>query len=111
MKLQELFADPENWTKYTYHAFKKDRNVAPLAKNQRYAYRDSIARPDSSLHLTSDVCHCLLGGIEAVSKTYEEQQDLHGKITGHLKSSIVLWNDAPERTHADILALCIELDI
>lgn len=81
MKIRELLKDEKSWTK-----------------------------GEMSIETEGGTCFCLLG---AVIHCYPEQtgdgvSNLLRKVIGE---SIICWNDAPERTHAEVLALVERLDV
>jgi hypothetical protein len=95
MKIKELLANPNAWT-------------------QNAAARDSYG---DSCHPRSSVAvqWCLLGAAE---RCYDEAHFVIGQLfsklheaTPALLAPIVAYNDAINRTHAEILALITELDI
>ena len=79
------------------------------------AIRDLLAKPENWMqgeYTNSDnTCFCLLGALSHVydedsvalsEGDYHRDLDTLRNLTG---GNIVLWNDAEERTHKDILAL------
>lgn len=81
----ELLEAPERWTQGTYSKSESGDSVYP---------RNPAA-----------VCWCLLGAIDEVydvgdprKKAYEAMQKTIDKCM------LTMWNDAPERTHAEVLA-------
>jgi hypothetical protein len=72
-----------------------------------------LATPDKWIqgrYDTGDGRHCILGAVDACYDP-ADQCHIRTKLRGALGRSIIGWNDAPERTHAEVLALCKELDI
>lgn len=96
MKIHELLRKPESWT-------------------QGFSARDSDGCPRTS-HSKEAVCWCLSG---AIRKCYGSNSWLIvNKLVQALNPtgnefnySIVLWNDAAERTHAQVLKLVRECDV
>lgn len=99
MKMKELLAKPEAWTQGLYA-------------------RDSAGR-SASPHGDMTVCWCLIG---ALLRTYNpmkkllastpEAEEIERRIADEIHSvDIADWNDSPDRTHAEVLALCEKLDI
>lgn len=89
MKPSELIADPAKWTK---GAYARDAKGAKLADNC-----DPIA-----------VCWCAAGAIE---RCYPKPTDdrsysaLYSRLLDHIDSAHVsIWNDAPERTHDEVVS-------
>lgn len=82
VKARELLAEPGRWTQET-------------------AARDAAGLPVGA---TSDaaVCWCLIGALDAVRDGTTALAQLRRTLGC---SSVSAWNDAPERTHADVLAL------
>lgn len=97
MKLHELLSDPSRWTKGA-------------------TARNSIGNIVSSYDPTA-VCFCLIGAIFRIypddyPNAFNERVAIHKQLEGRLSNhDIVGWNDAPERTHEEVLALLKELDI
>ena len=52
---------------------------------------------------------CLLGAIDKFYKGHKSS--IVSRVRDKLKRSIVWWNDHPQRTREDVVALCKELDI
>ena len=52
---------------------------------------------------------CLLGAIEKFYKGHEDS--IVSRILDKLDRGIAPWNDHPQRTREDVIALCKELDI
>jgi hypothetical protein len=91
MKVYELLATPDKWTKG--HLATDDMG-------------DSVGEYSPS------ACRwCLIGAVFKCYGNFAERDPIVAAInrkTGPFPSQ---WNDAPERTHAEVLALCKELDI
>lgn len=89
MKIKELLAKPENWTKGN---FAKDKLGFVVPVNSKEA-----------------VCWCLAGAINKcyLNNDFNILTLLNNNDIYHIPS----WNDAPERTHAEVLALVERLDI
>ncbi len=92
MKMHELLATPNDWTQ---KAYARDINGQKLTDE-----RDPKA-----------VCFCLVG---ALNKCYPREQ--RGAVIRAIAkegsfSESFTWNDAPERTHAEVLALLKKLDV
>lgn len=88
MKVYELLADPASWTK---GEFARNANGYPVLSRSNEA-----------------CCWCLAG---AVNVCYENNLEIRDMLKTRLGTYISIWNDAPERTHADVINLCRELDI
>lgn len=100
MKIHELLASPTAW---------HQGSLAAKANGQACRVNDRDA-----------VCWCLLG---AVGRCYAGVEDGLGyySVAGRIahavfggsdtSDSISAWNDAPGRTHAEVLALVKELDV
>ena len=101
MKMYELLEKPENWT-------------------QRANARDANGRDISSYHPDA-VCWCLFGAVNKCYGITPERQNVEVKLIHSLQvaptqerrgyGSYIVWNDAKERTHQEVLDLCRELDI
>lgn len=93
MKVKELLSDESKWTQRTYA---KDANGEGVM----------WCVPEA-------VCWCLHG---AIAKCYRGDFDRYERILGDFRRKVGLgdlwgWNDAPERTFAEVKALVEELDI
>lgn len=92
-KARELLSKPESWTQ---RAFARDAEG-----NFAHVYSDRAA------------CYCLLAALRRANPDPEKEGflaarvRLQGLIDGryHQFANVVEYNDAPERTHADVLAL------
>lgn len=93
MKLHKLLSDPSKWTK---------KAIARDANNNKVGSGDPTA-----------VCFCLIGAVFKLHPfSFDDRQNLYEKIETKVpRGDIVGWNDAPERTHEEVLALLKELDI
>lgn len=93
MKAYELLEKPEAWT-------------------QGAAARDKEGRPISPDSLFA-VCRCVESVIwKLYPENYEEILERLAKFLGLLSwVCIPRWNDAPERTHAEIIAALKAVDI
>lgn len=91
MKMYELLAKPENWT--------KNANA-----------RDAQGNDLGSCFNPRAVSFCLIG---ALCKTYGmgETSRKPDRLLCDRLGNLSAWNDAPARTHAEVLALLHELDI
>ena len=92
MKVYELLADPKKWTKKA------------LARDKEGCQTYSSYAPDA-------VCWCLDGAIFKVYHNHKIRCEIVDKIELFINTSIPEWNDAPQRTHKQVLALCKKLDI
>lgn len=92
MKVRELFTDESKWTQG--HAARNE-------KGERVWYKSPEA-----------CCWCLVG---AINKCYVPaiRPEIFEKISDYINSraGISVWNDAPERTFAEVKALVEKLDI
>lgn len=92
-KIKELLSEPSSWTQ---HVIARDSN------GERVAAFDKSA-----------TCFCLYG---AVRRCYSSDSRLETEVWSKLMNMIdnrdpIGWNDAPERTHAEVLELVTRLDI
>lgn len=93
MKVYELLAKPEVWTKGAYARNKEDMPVGTTAK---------------------DACKfCLYGALlKCYSNDTSKRLDIMNILADkHGISSIVLWNDSEETTHDKVVKLAKDLDI
>ena len=91
MKIRELLSDETKWTKGAFARTKDDVEIHSVSS---YAVR-----------------WCLLG---AMNKCYRDRAPLVMKsveATCGGSMNLVEWNDAPERTFAEVKALVDKLDI
>lgn len=90
MKVQDLLTDEGKWIQ---------KSIARDAQGNRTYFDASDA-----------VCWCLVG---ALHKCYlnARAQEICGQIFDKLQLAPAEWNDAPERTFADVRRLIEELDI
>jgi hypothetical protein len=87
----EILRDPKRWTKREYSRDINDRDCSP--------------------HSSRAKCFCAIGAIMRVSGSRPELSTLwalHIEATNVLRRvtrqyDIGVWNDAPERTHAEII--------
>lgn len=95
MKAWELLSDPAKWCK----------NNSAQDADGNYCYSDE----DSACQW------CMLGAINRCYPELEQNIICYQKVVNRLGLthwlSIGDWNDAPERTHAEVLAVLKELDI
>ena len=96
MKVKELLTDESKWIKEWFAMSERGRYVPP---NSRLACK-----------------WCLRGAIrrcyEVVDNLYTDNVvDVEQKVVNVIGMSIPKWNDAPERTFADVKKLVEELDI
>ena len=84
--IRKLLATPDRWTQ------------GAMARDKR---------GDVELDISSKaVCWCLVGSIRYVCRTFTRRWTTYEFLAGLLGfEDIAEWQDAPERTHADILAL------
>jgi hypothetical protein len=91
VKAYELIEKPESWTK-NYLARDKDGNpvsdYSPVAAS--YCVVGAICRSYSDPTRASVLCH---------------------RVSKHVGIYIVDWNNAPERTHDEVIKVLKELDI
>lgn len=92
MKVKELLSDSSKWIQ---GANARDRNGRKIAPESPYA-----------------ICWCLFG---AIVRCYAYCPDQCIKVANHIlveyQMLLPKWNDAPERTFADIKELVERLDI
>ena len=87
MKVKELLSDESKWTQGCY---------------ARDAFGVSIP-----FDADAAVCWCLAGAIHRVYGP----EPIHLRILRRVNGSLSEWNDAPDRTFAEVKALVEELDI
>ncbi len=85
--LQQLLADPRCWTQGAFARDSMGLSVGPC-------YPDAC-------------CWCLSGGINKVDLNHDHRKLIAKLLLAALPyvSALTAYNDAPHRTHADILAL------
>lgn len=91
MKIKELFIKKSTWTQHA-PARKKNGNVVNSTSSEAIGW-------------------CLFG---AINKCYDDKPDMYTEVREKLEQSIkniVRWNDAPDRTFAEVKALVRKLDI
>lgn len=88
------------------------RAVKKLVERPEAWTKGAIARDAEGVEVNetdrSAVCWCLFGAIGRVAWREEEEVSRYlcrAGSSGPGPGEITLWNDAPERTHADVLAL------
>jgi hypothetical protein len=91
MKIQELLATPDKWTQKAY------------ARDNKGEYTGELG-PDA-------VCFCFVGAANRCYPDGDERTNIKEKVRIAVGRSPISWNDTPGRTHAEVLALAIELDI
>lgn len=92
MKVQDILTDESKWTRGSYARGVSGRTVDYLGK--------------------SAVCFCLMGAIMRAASTETEQKEMYMAVNLKLNHrGIEGWNDAPERTFAEVRGLIEELDI
>jgi len=92
MKIKELLAKPGAWTRYEYA---RTATGLPCSATSRQA-----------------VCWCLRGAVLYCYDTETKRLNVLDKLESAVKGGFVVsYNDAPERTHAEILALVEKLDV
>lgn len=93
MKAKELLADPRNWTRGIMHETVIDRHETV----HRYCVLGAISE-------------CYKGNVDAQLDAFDKlQKAIDNQHTGYRR--IATWNDAPERTHAEVLAILEEADV
>jgi hypothetical protein len=89
MKVKELLSDPSKWTQ------------GANARDSR-GIRVPSADPEAT-------CFCIVGALLKCYGTTSTSKYL--KIAAKIQhNDVVSWNDAPERTHAEVLELVTRLD-
>lgn len=99
MKPSELLAKPENWTKGSFAKDKHERLVHPTSQDA--------------------TCYCLIGALVKCNSLDEVEQvwehpdmlKIKSKLNTSSPSVVWNWNDAPERTHQEVLDLLKSLDL
>jgi hypothetical protein len=90
MKMKELLADPTKWTKGANAKDNTGMMVVPSSPNA--------------------TCFCLLGA--AIRCYPQNSETIFIKLINKVPNKkVVAWNDHPDRTHTEVLALVTELDI
>lgn len=93
MKVQDILTDESKWTK---GALARDIN----------GFEVDDVRSEKAVKF------CLFGAIDrALGKTFSDSMAIDYQICKKLGKDSVLWNDAPERTFAEVRGLIEELDI
>lgn len=91
MKAWELLSSPEKWTKGE-------------------EARDSDGMP--CLSEFSKACSwCILGALRKCYRSMLVELDITRRIKLEVGMSVPVWNDAPERTHAEVLEILKRLDV
>ena len=93
MKVKELLTGPEKWVKYVYAVDATGASVEPI---------DPRA-----------TAFCLRGAIRHCYPSPEQHKPIERMAYSSIQAFVCLveWNDAPERTFADVRKLIEELDI
>lgn len=97
MKAWQLLDSPEKWTKGENARDGKGRVIEPTAQ---------------------DACCWCINGIlmrmyptDMGSKTENARCEAWDKLERRIGGNVIHWQDAPERTHQEVLAVLKELDI
>lgn len=91
-KIWKLLDKPEKWTKHELARFEEGQFCA-------------VTDPEA-------VCWCLEGACRKIYGSDPEYEIVMGRIREALQvEQIHVWNDSSEIGHADVLAVCKELDI
>ncbi len=91
MKVYELLDSPEKWTQGAF---------ARTADGDEKDHTDKDA-----------VSFCLLGAIRKCYPSLYQRVDVLAKVRTILPDGMTIWNDADNRTHAEVLNLARTLDI
>lgn len=91
MKAYELLATPDKWTR---GADARDKDDNPVRSRDREA-----------------CCWCAVGAIKACYWPFEVQDATFNRLTSAIGRLIEEWNDAPGRTHAEIIAMLKKADV
>jgi len=91
VKIRELLSDESKWTKGA-------------------STRDVAGRPVNPLD-TAAVCWCLDGAAEKCAVGFNEYRDVMDTLAEKLKPAPYKWNDAKQRSFADVRLLVEKLDI
>ena len=93
MKVRELLSDESKWTQNAWG-------------------RDATGRPVLWAPKTA-VCWCLIGAIETCYPRPGEATPIDNKVRDAIGGGLMIskWNDAPERTFAEVKALVERLDV
>lgn len=95
MKVRELLTDESKWT-------------------QKACARDAIGKVLTAIDRRSigaAACWCTLGAMEVCYTKFTDWDSVRDRIVKSVGMSVSTWNDAPERTFADVRKLIEELDI
>jgi hypothetical protein len=98
MKIKELLANPKNWTKGQYC---KRKDGGPVVTSLSYFPEETS--PETH-------CYCLHGAVYFCYPEINERSKVQTELLFNL-GRISAWNDAPERTHAEVLELVTRLDV
>jgi len=88
MKAHELLADPASWIQGMYAS---DENGYWVSVKSDLAVK-----------------FCLVG---ALCRCYKDEHEACNKVRAAIKQELAYWNDRPERTHAEVIAVLKELDL
>lgn len=91
MKVYELLAIPDRWTK---GAYARDINGAIVDCQSGHA-----------------ACWCLDGAVHRCYPSLTEKANMLDLLDTAIGHQATTWNDAPERTHAEVLELVTRLGI
>lgn len=97
MKIKELLADPKKWTK---GAFARGAEREPVGSNSTAAECWCLA---GALHF----CYPYNNGVTALRLA----EAVSCQPEDGINCVIAKWNDAPDRTHAEVLELVTRLDV
>ena len=89
MKISELLDNPNKWCQGTYA-------------------RDAKGQPSDTLSHTT-VSWCIIGAMDRCEYTTDETRDLEHKLIKIMNVGIVSYQDAPERTFAEVHNLLVNL--
>lgn len=98
LKVQDILASPSSWNKYSTALDSEGQGTCSQ-------YHDAV-----SWCLMGAIIKCY-GGPEEKGSDSAELQFVCNKVTKKIGQGIMGWNDADERTHEQVLALCEELEI
>ena len=85
VKARELIATPERWTK-------------------EVSAKDAAGK-EVSVHSSSASCFCMTGAVDFVAKRAGVYANAYYylKMANGIRGNVWHWNDAPKRTHAEVL--------
>lgn len=122
MKVHELLANPENWTKGSPFRLKKNPKIDLTIKNQTeteivFLSWDSLrAIAAEKDQIPEEICFCVSGGINFCYSDIHVRCQIQSQLENYIEEKfgdlyIESWNDHPDRTHSEVIQVLKELDI